>query len=146
MNRTGCDSSGSTCVQRAPGGTTGPDNPEPAQCVRALLPRAVSTRNNLASLLLKQGNAPAAIQQYELILELDPRYIKGYNNLGIAYLMAGDAAWALRAYEKAMRLVPEDPEAHYNMALLYQRQGMEEEAGAEMALYWALAGEKGQKE
>ena len=45
-----------------------------------------------------------------------------------------------------MRLAPEDPDAHYNMARLYQRQGLAEQAEAEMVLYRELAGKKGLKE
>ncbi|MGO9108231.1 MAG: tetratricopeptide repeat protein [Thermoguttaceae bacterium] len=113
-------------------------------------------RNNLGSILYKQGNYQGAIENYLAALQAKPSYALAHNNLGVALLKLGRGAEAEQAFREALRLNPEydDAENNLGMALAMQNRWSEaiphyrralelapEEAQPHMNLGLALAAE-----
>ena len=65
--------------------------------------------------LLKAGQLPAAIEQFQQAIKLNPGYAEAFNNLGTAYHRLGDIPQAGACFEQALRCNPDYPEAHYNL-------------------------------
>lgn len=88
----------------------------------AIDPDHADARVNLGRLLHAQGEADAAIEQYEIVLAGGEHAIAAYN-LGLALDSAGRLLEACAAYERAVRADPALAEPHYNLARLADAAG-----------------------
>lgn len=87
-------------------------------------PGDLTTRSLLGHAALEQGQVDRAIQQFELILELDPENVDAYVASGIAHATAGRLNAALTAFERAYELDPGHQLAGESLSQLYaQRDG-----------------------
>jgi tetratricopeptide (TPR) repeat protein len=68
-------------------------------------------------------------------VKLDPKLGDAYLQLGILYEEHQNFPSALAAYKQAVEASPQLEEAHYRLAQTYRKNGDEEKAKAEMALY-----------
>jgi tetratricopeptide (TPR) repeat protein len=68
-------------------------------------------------------------------VKLDPKLGDAYLQLGILYEEHQNFPSALAAYKQAVEASPQLEQAHYRLAQTYRRNGDEEKAKAEMALY-----------
>ncbi|MBV9345626.1 MAG: sulfotransferase [Gammaproteobacteria bacterium] len=115
-----------------------------------LAPGFDAARANYAGVLLRQGNAPAALAQAEQLLSREPRH-PGYRNLlAAAHANVGSYAEAIAVYERLLEELPAQPRIwlSYGHALrtagrtsdaikAYRRAiGLEPSAGE---AYWSLA-------
>jgi len=71
---------------------------------------------NLAALLLRQGQAEAALALAETATRRAPEVVLGWVNLGLIRRRQGDLAGAIEAYGQALRLSPDQAETHQNLA------------------------------
>ncbi|MCT0212180.1 glycosyltransferase [Synechococcus sp. CS-1324] len=71
---------------------------------------------NLAALLLRQGNAQAALALAETATRRAPEVALGWGNLGLIRRRLGDIAGAIEAYGQSLRLNPSQAETHQNLA------------------------------
>lgn len=79
--------------------------------------------HNLATSLLKKGEAVPALEHLLETVRINPGYATAYNNIGIAHEELGNGAEGIKAYRIALRIAPTYVEAHYNLALAYYGQG-----------------------
>ncbi|HVU87003.1 MAG TPA: tetratricopeptide repeat protein [Pirellulales bacterium] len=80
-------------------------------------PDSIPVRMNLGLALVNAGRAPQAIEQYQIVLELEPEKAATHrNNLAYALISAGRTTEAIAQYEAALRADPESAEAHNNLA------------------------------
>jgi tetratricopeptide (TPR) repeat protein len=68
-------------------------------------------------------------------VKLDPKLGDAYMQLGILYEEQRNLPSALSAYKQAVAVSPQLEQAHYRLAQAYRKNGDEEKAKAEMALY-----------
>ncbi|MEW5976642.1 MAG: tetratricopeptide repeat protein [Acidobacteriota bacterium] len=87
----------------------------------------------LGRILLAEGKAAEAVEQFEKVLALAP-ILDVYRQAGNAYLMAGRVTDAIAVLEKEVRRAPDQGEAHYKLGRAYQRAGRREEAQRELSL------------
>lgn len=107
-----------------------------------------------AERFLAQGKIPAAIEEYESLVEQDPEDFTSLNTLGDLYVRVGNNAeaierfmrvaehyreqgFALKAiamYKKVMRLTPGAPEVAAKLAELYESQGLVVEARQQLLI------------
>jgi superkiller protein 3 len=85
-------------------------------------------RFQLANLVLAQGDAAGAIEQFERALALEPDNAVVYNDLGTALEKLHRDEEAAEAYARGARSNPPYPPAQYNLALLHGRRGEWREA------------------
>jgi len=69
------------------------------------------------------SDTAAAVQEYELALQLDPADGVLHYNYGTVLLQAGRAAEAVEQLERAVALEPYFANAHFNLALALERTG-----------------------
>lgn len=91
-------------------------------------PGAWAAWNNLGSLLLERGDAPAAVESFTMALRLRPAHVEARSNLGNAFRAMRDYPAACQAFEEALALQPDFPKAHMNFGLLLLDMGRKEEA------------------
>ena len=72
-------------------------------------------------------------------VQLDPKLGDAYLQLGILHEERRNFPDALSAYQQAVAVSPELEQAHYRLAQAYRRDGEEDKAKAEMALYQATS-------
>ena len=77
-------------------------------------------RNQLAKLLEKSGNLPAARDEYYRLLETDPKNVYYHKQVADLSLKSGDVMTALGYYQAAHNLNPKDIMVITEMARLYQ--------------------------
>ncbi len=70
-----------------------------------------------------KGQVDAAIEQYDIALELDPGFAQAYNNRGNAYRAKGELDRAIQDYEQALSLDPKDAFAYNNRGNVYRAKG-----------------------
>ena len=75
------------------------------------------------ALRLEDGNTKAAMEAYQLALELDPGMSDACVNLGRLLHEGGRVREAMALYRRALHQAPGDPVAHYNLALALEDQG-----------------------
>ena len=80
-------------------------------------------RNNIGVGLLGQGNADAAIAQFQRAIGLDSKYFPARLNLAYAYERAGRVEEAVAAYGEAILLEPGSFFARNNLGVLYDKRG-----------------------
>jgi tetratricopeptide (TPR) repeat protein len=84
--------------------------------------------NNLAVVLIKNGNGEAGLSYLEKILEIAPDYADAYNNFSVALGQAGRFEEALRYGKKALELNPDYTDAYNNCATIFQALGQPDQA------------------
>jgi len=80
-------------------------------------------RNNIGVGLLEQGNADAAIAQFQRAIGLDSKYFPARLNLAYAYERAGRVDEAVAVYGEAILLEPGSFFARNNLGVLYDKRG-----------------------
>jgi Flp pilus assembly protein TadD len=85
-------------------------------------------RNNRGIVLLKEGKAAEAANEFRAAVDLAPGYAAAQGNLGFAYEKAGQLDEAMAAYQKLLELEPKNATVLNNLATLYSRTGRHDEA------------------
>jgi tetratricopeptide (TPR) repeat protein len=107
----------------------------------AIDPGHVSSRINVANILLRQERPREAVHHLEVAIAEAPGNGSAHNSLGFAYMMLGDVPRAIAAFQRAVALSSSDrADIHYNLARLYRHQGMHDQAEAEMAAFRKAGG------
>ncbi len=83
--------------------------------------------NNLACLLIQQGNWQEAAHVCRQAIELQPNHASLYNNLGQA-LFRINPSEAISAYCRAIELQPNLATAYHNLGIAFQHQGQHQQA------------------
>lgn len=92
-------------------------------------PNDLQTRLQLANLLHMQlGKYDRALEEYELILEIDPDQKIVYNNLGYLYAKRGDFKTALKYIDQYINLAPDEPNPYDSKGELLMMAGRMQEA------------------
>ncbi len=76
-----------------------------------------------AGLLERQGNYPAAAEQYARALELSPNLVTAHNRRGIVLNRLGRHAEASAHFRRALALQPRDPQLHNNLGFSLLLEG-----------------------
>ena len=95
-------------------------------------PKAALIHDMLGSELRHQGQLDAAIEEYQIALQLNPRYYKTYNNLGNVLTAKGNLNEALEHYRQSRRLKQNYQPALTNEARVLAQKDRFDEA---VALY-----------
>jgi len=90
--------------------------------------RGAEAHNNSGRALLKSGNVPGAIAQFDQALRLWPDFAEAHNNLGGALWKTGDVRGAIDQFERALRVEPDDAAARYNLGVALEQDGRIQEA------------------
>jgi Flp pilus assembly protein TadD len=81
----------------------------------------------LGNVLLRKGDADAAIAHYQQALQINPNYAQARNNLGITLLQKGKVDEALTQYQEALKIEPDYTQAHENLGIaLLQKRKLDE--------------------
>ncbi len=107
------------------------DIPQLVSAMQELLqvsPYDIDTRMQLATLLFGIGSYDRAIEEYQMVLELDPERKLAYNQLGYAYTFRGDFTSALKYLEKYQQLAPDEHNPYDSMGEVLMWAGRLEEA------------------
>lgn len=91
-------------------------------------PTLRKSRNNLAIVLMDQGQAAAAVPEAETLTRVHPLFGGGWHTLGMARLQAGDLPGADAAFIQAQSLTPHDAETAFRRGGVAWMQGREEAA------------------
>ncbi|RKX25876.1 MAG: hypothetical protein DRP46_11480 [Candidatus Zixiibacteriota bacterium] len=96
-------------------------------------PKAIQSRENLASFLFGSGRLREAAEIYEELAELKPDDADILLDLGTMYAQLGDLESAEVRMERALELDPDMPEAMNNLARMYLANGRRVERALELA-------------
>ena len=91
-------------------------------------PGRVDVYLQIGSLEMMQGNAGAALANYQDALAQVPDSHDIHFHMGYAYQLQGDYKNALRCYRHALQLNTEDPKLHYYLGIVYRNLGEPEDA------------------
>lgn len=72
--------------------------------------RRARVRTELAAQYLALGQAPTALEQVRIALQVDPRFASAHGLLGLILFELGDRPQADAAFRQALNLAPRDPE------------------------------------
>lgn len=86
----------------------------------------------VAELLYRLGDLPAARERYYMAVELDENYVEARANLGCVLAETGQRDLAVAAFEGALRYHPDYADVHYHLAKTLDEMNRSEEA----ALHW----------
>lgn len=100
----------------------GPTAVEAAQKLRAFL-SGYQGFLNLGEALLLNGQAEAAIPEFQKASALAPTSVKAHAGLASAYARLGQGEAAAESYQRAIRLDPKRPELYGQLAKLYEGMG-----------------------
>ena len=89
--------------------------------------------NNLANILLKQGNFEQAVYHYSEALAINPRNAEAHNSYGAALDQQGKLDQAIVQYREALKINPKYAKAHVNLGLALGKQNTLDEAVKEFA-------------
>jgi tetratricopeptide (TPR) repeat protein len=90
--------------------------PDPAICFQ------------LAELLYRTGDIPAARERYYMAVELNEDYVEARANLGCVLAETGQRELAVAAFQGALRYHGDYPDAHYHLARTLDELGRHQEA------------------
>lgn len=93
-----------------------------------LSPGAYHIRNNLGTVLWKQGRVAEAEHEWRKALALSPRNAIILNNLGLVRAHQREYEEAIEYFQRAMRLKPSYTDPHLNLGAVYQEMGRTAEA------------------
>jgi len=91
-------------------------------------PGNVRAHFTLGNLLLREGRAEEAMNEYAEALRLEPRHAEAHNGLGNALVRLGRVDEAIAEYGRAAALEPEFVEARYNLGNALAQSGRPQEA------------------
>ncbi|MEE9289293.1 MAG: tetratricopeptide repeat protein, partial [Bacteroidota bacterium] len=91
-------------------------------------PYDIDTRMQLAGLLFGMQKFGRAIEEYQIILDLDPERKLAYNQLGYLFARRGDFTTALKYLEKYQQLAPDEHNPYDSMGEVLMWSGRLEEA------------------
>ena len=98
-------------------------------------PRSGVALNNLGDVLMKQGNAAAAKEYFELALEIAPTLLQAHLNLGNVYRTENALDKAVKEYETFIRIAeqkdvmgPEDMAGYYFLGETLESMGKHQES------------------
>jgi tetratricopeptide (TPR) repeat protein len=77
---------------------------------------------------LEQGQANAALQEFEAALKMNPVHAASYNALGLVYYQQGQLERALVAFEQASHVDPDSDVVQNNLGLVYNHRGETDKA------------------
>jgi tetratricopeptide (TPR) repeat protein len=89
----------------------------------------------LGELLLKTGQAKAALEQLQLAEKAAPNVSLVHYTLAKAYRESDQAEKAIQAARRSLELDPTSPDAHYLLGQLYQETGQADLARQELELF-----------
>jgi tetratricopeptide (TPR) repeat protein len=92
----------------------------------------------LAELLYRMGDVPAARERYYMAIELDEDYVEARANLGCVLAETGQLELAVAAFQGALRYHGDYPDAHYHLARTLDDLGQRDEAGHHWREFLAL--------
>lgn len=95
---------------------------------------------HLGGLLVRCGQAEAAVPLLESARALDPGDSDIHEQLGEAYSRLNRLKEAQAELEEAIRLVPANSHLHWLLAAVYRKEGMAEQAEREMRLFSSMIG------
>ena len=101
-----------------------------------IAPKNKTAINNLATVLLREGEIEAAIELYQRILANHPTAWQATTNLGQAYLGQGDLLNAERYFKRALELDPDHSDTYLYLGFTAMRAGSPD--AAETAFRHAL--------
>jgi tetratricopeptide (TPR) repeat protein len=84
--------------------------------------------DNLAKILILQGNLPEARDHGEQALRINPNDADGHNDLGIALQGLGNVPEAVKHFERALQIDDDYAQAHNNLGLALVQLGKAPEA------------------
>jgi Flp pilus assembly protein TadD len=94
-------------------------------CCGALEDRLFSSNEDLACVLVDQGNAKLAedkfeeaLSLYQQALSIHPEYARAHYNIGVAYQKSGRCRNAIASYQIALSIEPKDYDALYNLGIV----------------------------
>jgi tetratricopeptide (TPR) repeat protein len=93
----------------------------------------------LAELLYRTGDVPAARERYYMAIELDEDYVEARANLGCVLVETGQEELAVAAFHGALRVHDDYPDAHFHLARLLDDLGRPEEAKQHWQAFLRLA-------
>ncbi len=77
----------------------------------------------VAELLYRQGDLPAARERYYMAVELDEDYVEARANLGCVLAELGQGDLAVAAFEGALKYHPDYADVHHHLARTLDQQG-----------------------
>jgi tetratricopeptide (TPR) repeat protein len=95
-------------------------------------PKDARARASLAWGLKEQKQYPAAIREYETLVQQNPQDAKAHNTLGMLYDQNHQQTQAVAEFREAVRLDPHLVQAHYELGYALKRQGQLDEAEKEL--------------
>lgn len=104
----------------------------------AIDPTYIAARVALADALMQDGELESSRAEYLALVRDYPELALAHYGCGRAAAMLGDGATALERFRTSIELVPEFGAAHYALALAYRDAGLQERAGAHLAVYRRL--------
>jgi tetratricopeptide (TPR) repeat protein len=93
----------------------------------------------LAELLYRLGDVPAARERYYMAIELDEDYVEARANLGCVLAETGQLELAVAAFQGALVYHSEYPDAHYHLARTLDELGRRDTAEQHWREFLALA-------
>jgi tetratricopeptide (TPR) repeat protein len=84
--------------------------------------------NNLGNALADQGQADAAVGEFQAAVRLKPDDAEAHNNLGMTLLDQGHPPMAISHFQNALRLNPDFAAARNNLGIALTKQGQTEAA------------------
>ncbi len=91
-------------------------------------PQCWMARNNLGTVLMREGRVSDAIGQYEQALRTNPDFAAAHYNLGVALAQTGKIKDAIAHYEQALRINPDYANVHNNLGIVLAQTGKVEDA------------------
>jgi cytochrome c-type biogenesis protein CcmH/NrfG len=91
-------------------------------------PETVFLHTELARLLMRRGDVPAALQACQKALRLDPQYQPAYLVLGQLHANLQHKEEAQAAFRKAIELEPLDEEGYIYLGILHLAAGQQADA------------------
>lgn len=102
-------------------------------------PEDVPARLALARLLLQQDDLPAALEQFDAVVDLDPAHAEALAYGGWVAVLTGDTGGGLSRLDRAVESDAAYPDARALRGLALLRTGDDAGAAAELRQYLALA-------
>ena len=94
-----------------------------AEPIAKYFPQSFEIHIMLAEVNRKLNHYDAAINSYQMALNIKPDYTDAYINMGSVFKNNNQLNKAYECYQKVLKIKPGDPEAYYNMGNTLQAKG-----------------------